>query len=239
MHSACSINNTSAAPNNERPVLVVIPTYERILVALYSASLRVAFVSIPSQKTSAELLPVLEKLFSENGIVLHDMAYIAVWRGPAPFTTLRVGITTINGIAFATGIKLVGVDGLKLLALKQRTSDATVVVLLNAFCRDLYVGICRPGSDEVYTACLSVEKTIELLAQEKGKIILTGNGTQMYRRELDGLATVEYGPMLTDEELCDAVFAQGTQEKCVEQVAPLYLKEASYGKQWCRSDGFD
>lgn len=230
MHSACSINNTSVAPNNERPVLVVIPTYERIIIALYSACSRTALVSIPSQKASAELLPILEKIFLENGIVLHDVAYITVWRGPAPFTTLRVGITTINGIAFATGIKIMGIDGLKLLALKHRRSDATVVILLNAFCRDLYVGICRPGSDEVYTACLSVEKTLELLAQEKRKLILVGNGTQMYRGELDALPAVEYGHMLTDEELCDAVFAQGTQEQCVDHVAPLYLKEANYSQ---------
>ncbi len=42
-----------------------------------------------------------------------DLAFIAAHQGPAPFTTLRVCLTTVNGFAFATGMPLIGINGLQ------------------------------------------------------------------------------------------------------------------------------
>jgi tRNA threonylcarbamoyladenosine biosynthesis protein TsaB len=64
---------------------------------------------------SRELIPLCAALLMEVEKSLSDISYIAINQGPAPFTTLRTVITTVNGIAYATNIPLIGIDGLALL----------------------------------------------------------------------------------------------------------------------------
>ena len=45
------------------------------------------------------------------GLTLGDVTLLAVGLGPGPFTGLRVGLATIEGLpAFATGLPVVGVS---------------------------------------------------------------------------------------------------------------------------------
>ncbi len=59
------------------------------------------------------------------GLTLGDVTLLAVGLGPGPFTGLRVGLATIEGLAFATGLPVVGVSGLDALALAAARADAS------------------------------------------------------------------------------------------------------------------
>jgi tRNA threonylcarbamoyl adenosine modification protein YeaZ len=68
-----------------------------------------------------EVLAVLDA----SGLTLRDVTLLAVGLGPGPFTGLRVGLATIEGLAFATGLPVVGVSGLDALALAAARADAS------------------------------------------------------------------------------------------------------------------
>ena len=55
-------------------------------------------------------------LVAEDGATLDDVQLLAVGLGPGAFTGLRVGLATMQGLAFATGLPIVGVSGLDALA---------------------------------------------------------------------------------------------------------------------------
>jgi tRNA threonylcarbamoyladenosine biosynthesis protein TsaB len=57
------------------------------------------------------------------GLTLGDVTLLAVGLGPGPFTGLRVGLATIEGLAFATGLPVVGVSGLDALAVGAARTD--------------------------------------------------------------------------------------------------------------------
>jgi tRNA threonylcarbamoyl adenosine modification protein YeaZ len=59
------------------------------------------------------------------GLTLRDVTLLAVGLGPGPFTGLRVGLATIEGLAFATGLPVVGVSGLDALALAAARTDVS------------------------------------------------------------------------------------------------------------------
>ncbi len=71
-----------------------------------------------SSRPQAERLPGdLISLLAHTGIALHDIDVFAVATGPGSFTGLRIGIATMQGLAFAAGKPLVGISGFDALAL--------------------------------------------------------------------------------------------------------------------------
>lgn len=65
----------------------------------------------------AEHLPAdLMSLLEHAGVSLADIAIFAVAIGPGSFTGLRIGIATMQGLAFAEGKPLVGISGFDALA---------------------------------------------------------------------------------------------------------------------------
>ena len=59
------------------------------------------------------------------GLTLGDVTLLAVGLGPGPFTGLRVGLATIEGLAFATGLPVVGVSGLDALAVAAARAEVS------------------------------------------------------------------------------------------------------------------
>ncbi|MFH1366466.1 MAG: tRNA (adenosine(37)-N6)-threonylcarbamoyltransferase complex dimerization subunit type 1 TsaB [Patescibacteria group bacterium] len=57
---------------------------------------------------SEKLLPLLDSLLKENKIKLKDLKAIFVVVGPGPFTSLRIGITVANTLAFSLNIHVIG-----------------------------------------------------------------------------------------------------------------------------------
>ena len=66
---------------------------------------------------SSSIIPSIEKILKESKINLKDIDAFVVGLGPGSFTSLRVGLATIKGLAFATGKPLVGVPSLDAIAL--------------------------------------------------------------------------------------------------------------------------
>lgn len=53
---------------------------------------------------SQTLLPLVERLLSDARLKLSDLDLLAVSVGPGSFTGLRIGVSTIKGLAFASGL---------------------------------------------------------------------------------------------------------------------------------------
>lgn len=65
---------------------------------------------------SATLLPMIESLLSNAGLSLSDLGLIAVAGGPGSFTGVRIGVSTVKGLAFPGNIPAVSVSSLESLA---------------------------------------------------------------------------------------------------------------------------
>lgn len=163
--------------------LVLHNTYHSVEIALFKDSTLKASHSLDKMVASKSLIPELNNLLQSANQALSDLDFIGVNQGPGPFTTLRVVITTANGLAFATGIPLIGVDGLDALIQELETpAYGTCVALLNAFNNDVYFGIkteqgLRKGVQNIVTL------TQELI-NTQGMIQLMGNGAQLYHDQL-------------------------------------------------------
>lgn len=152
--------------------------YEAVDIALFRNTTLLLHVSIPKHEASALLISHVQNLLLQAELSITDLSYIVVNQGPGPFTTLRVLIATMNGIAFSSTIPLVGVDGLHALLI-QYQSDQKTIALLNAYNKDVYFGIKEHG--RITTGCTSLRA---FLQEQSGPITFIGNGTQIYESEI-------------------------------------------------------
>jgi tRNA threonylcarbamoyladenosine biosynthesis protein TsaB len=183
-------------------------------------------------KTNATklLIPELDKLLSELKIRLSNLDFIAASAGPAPFTTLRVLLSTLNGIAMATNIPLIEINSLEVLLKKNLQNEYKyTLVLLNAFSKDTYYALQTPDKSKI--GCANIEDLIHaitnLIGNEKIKII--GNGINIFQtnlKELDSYIPVENPEYTTLQQVADAAIKKWNQQELTAKILPIYLKDA-------------
>jgi len=221
--------------SNKRYVLAVQSTYQEVQVALFQENRQVEKKNIEKTDSSADLIPVLNQMLFSSNITLNDLSFIAVNKGPAPFTTLRVVIASMNGIAFATSIPVVGINGIKALLMEaDENHRVPTIVLLDAFSNDVYYGF-RDAEGSIKTGCMPVFtflQEMKVLFEDK-MVKFVGNGVIVHKELIES----EFGSqaMIVDTfSTCsiDSIARIGIEKwnkKCdvCKQVFPLYLK-----KQW-------
>jgi tRNA threonylcarbamoyladenosine biosynthesis protein TsaB len=85
--------------------------------ALAEDGIVVASAEGPDEQSHAErLLPALTELLAVRGLTFKDVDAFAVTTGPGSFTGLRVGIATAQGLAMATGARVIPVPTLDAIA---------------------------------------------------------------------------------------------------------------------------
>jgi tRNA threonylcarbamoyladenosine biosynthesis protein TsaB len=103
----------------------------------------------PSRPASRRLPGDLLALLAEPGLAATDVDVFAVASGPGSLTGLRVGIATVQGLAFATGKPVVGVPALEALAVQAWQRGAAPAGTLVGACMNAFRG-------EVYWAAYRV-----------------------------------------------------------------------------------
>ena len=90
---------------------------------------------------SERLLPALDRVLRDAGLDLGALGGIAVSIGPGSFTGLRIGLSTAKGIAYATGLPLVGVPTLEAMAWTVPYARFPVCPVLDARKQEIYAAL--------------------------------------------------------------------------------------------------
>jgi len=73
---------------------------------------------------SARLLGAVDRLLRAESLAIADIGAFAVAAGPGSFTGIRIGLSTVKALAFASGKPVVPVSSLRALALKLTLTGA-------------------------------------------------------------------------------------------------------------------
>lgn len=134
---------------------------------------------------SERLLAEIDHILSRAGLTIQDIDVFAAAIGPGSFTGLRVGLSTIKGLVFATGKKIVSVPTLEAFAWNLPYSIYQVCPLLDARKREVYAAIFRWAGDnfirELNEQPMKIDSLLEKISEPT---IFIGEGVEIYKANI-------------------------------------------------------
>ena len=192
--------------------------------------------NIDNGLTQSELvLPMAEALLSQLKMSFADVELYAVTVGPGSFTGVRIGVSTVKGLAFGRDIPCAPVSTLEALAENAAGLTGLIVPCMDARRGQFYTatfaataeGISRMTPDRA----ISAEELAEELRSYEGDIYITGDGYDVAHRLLTSLGVkLAVTPYLLRSQnavsiarVAEKMHAQGL---CVSEreLAPSYLR---------------
>jgi len=81
---------------------------------------------------TVELAPALEQLYMRCDVSNADLKALAIATGPGSFTSLRIGMSVVKGMALALHLPVIGIPSLDVLAAAQPVNDLPLAAVLKA-----------------------------------------------------------------------------------------------------------
>lgn len=133
---------------------------------------------------SRTLLPMLEDMLKNTEKKIADVDLIAVAHGPGSFTGIRIGVSTVKGLAWAAQKSCVGVSTLEAMAWHGASSGGLICPVMDARSSQVYNALFEID-DDARPKRLTEDRAISLseLAQELRadgrEPLLVGDGAKL------------------------------------------------------------
>jgi len=118
--------------------LLALDTATEVCTVALSLDGEILERSEPGGQHAERILPMVDALLAEAGLVLTQLDALAFGRGPGSFTGLRIGAGVVQGLAFGADLPVVPVSSLA--ALAQGQGSARVLAAFDARMQQVYWG---------------------------------------------------------------------------------------------------
>jgi tRNA threonylcarbamoyladenosine biosynthesis protein TsaB len=152
-------------------------------VALVEDDVLVAEVLLTSRQTHARrLMKAVDNVLSMTASHLSDLDGFAVSVGPGSFTGLRIGISTVKGLAFSVGKPIAAVITLDALAFQFPYARTLICSMLNARKKAVYAALYRAGQNGavVRVSDYTVISPLDWLCHITEPCLFVGDGMAEY-----------------------------------------------------------
>jgi tRNA threonylcarbamoyladenosine biosynthesis protein TsaB len=134
---------------------------------------------------SSQLMPAIDYVLKTLGLGPRQLDGFAIALGPGSFTGLRIGMSTVKGLATATSKPIVGVPTLEAMAWDFPFCPHLICPLIDARMKEVYAAWFRAKEGAVLRQSedLVLPPSV-LLEGVKEETLFFGSGAQRYREEI-------------------------------------------------------
>jgi tRNA threonylcarbamoyladenosine biosynthesis protein TsaB len=138
--------------------------------------------SVSHQTHSRHLMEMVHQVLGNAGVGMASVDGFAVTIGPGSFTGLRIGISSIKGLAYAVDKPVVGASSLEALARQSIPASDNICALIDARKGEVYAALYNfTGGALIREQDEIVLSTDDLLKQIERPCIFLGSGAVLYR----------------------------------------------------------
>jgi len=131
---------------------------------------------------SHSVMPAVAFLLEALGLRPSAVEGYAVASGPGSFTGLRVGLSTVQGLALASGRPCLGLSALDVLAARIRGAAPSLVAMMDAYRDEVYAGVYDPEGR--LQGSWRAEAPAALVGSLPEDVAFLGDGALRYRDEI-------------------------------------------------------
>jgi tRNA threonylcarbamoyladenosine biosynthesis protein TsaB len=148
-------------------------------------SLSAELTIVKSQTHSKHLMELIQSVLEIAGFGLADLDGLAVTIGPGSFTGLRIGISTIKGLAHALARPVVGISTLEALAWQCGQTSYLICPLLDARKGEVYGAIYCFNEGQLIQKTGPRAMIPEAVVEDiKSPCVFIGTGARLYRQDI-------------------------------------------------------
>lgn len=150
----------------------------------------IAEVRLNVKSTHSErLMTTIDTTLKQASISLTEIDAFAVAIGPGSFTGLRIGLSTVKGLSYATGKPIVSVPSLEAFAWNFPYCKYPVCPMLDARKKEVYTALFQWENDGfirlINEVAISVDRLLERIKViSDKKILFTGEGAHLYKDKI-------------------------------------------------------
>ena len=198
-------------------------------------SLLSEFILDREETHSKHLMDMIKASLRMSGLNFSDLDGFAVTRGPGSFTGLRIGISTIKGLAVALEKPVVGVSSLEALALQVSYSRDLICPILDARKGEVYFSRYRflngHLKNQTKERVAPPDKAVDDLSES---CLFVGNGALLYKEIiLEKMGKfASFAPLIqntirasTMAYLSMAKFEKNDTDD-IEKISPYYIRKS-------------
>lgn len=140
---------------------------------------------INNKKTHSEkLMPMIDNVLKNSDTDIQDIDLLAVANGPGSFTGLRIGVSTVKGLAHAINKPIVGISTLECLAYNLFDVGGVIAPIMDARRSQVYNAVYKWEKGEfkevIPPRAVSLETCLNDLENEE-KVYFLGDGVPVYK----------------------------------------------------------
>ncbi|MBR6668703.1 MAG: tRNA (adenosine(37)-N6)-threonylcarbamoyltransferase complex dimerization subunit type 1 TsaB [Clostridia bacterium] len=182
---------------------------------------------------SVNLLPMIDTALQSAGMAVADLDRVAVVSGPGSFTGVRIGVSTVKGLAHAHNTPCVAVDALECMAAGAGEFDGVICPIQDARAGQVYGAAFKAGSVRperlMEDTPLKLEEYVAHIKNLGERFLFLGDGMPVHRAKLGKLlgdSAVFAQPQLAFLRPACAAYLAALAEETVDYLAlePLYLR---------------
>jgi tRNA threonylcarbamoyladenosine biosynthesis protein TsaB len=178
---------------------------------------------------------MIRLVIKHSGLNLSDLNGFAVTRGPGSFTGLRIGISSVKGLAAAQGKPIVGVSSLDALARQVSCSPYLICSFIDARREEVYSSryrfkdgnLKKEGKEQVISPADALDEINE-------PCIFVGSGAVLYQKAIkDKLGEYAYFAQMDENTIRASTVARLSMNRFesndtddTETFVPKYLRKS-------------
>jgi tRNA threonylcarbamoyladenosine biosynthesis protein TsaB len=184
------------------------------------------------------ILPLIDSVLQRAGTGLSDVEGLAVSIGPGSFTGVRIGLSTVKGLAYGADMPAVGISTLQAIAARVVGFQGMVCPILDARKCEVYAAVFRKQGNQLERltedGLMPILSFLEELRnlEKRAPYLFIGDGVDAFRPVIQETADLQI--CIADEETMPTVAASvallgerqfiDCRESQLGDLVPVYLR---------------
>jgi tRNA threonylcarbamoyladenosine biosynthesis protein TsaB len=184
---------------------------------------------------SAQLMPAVDFVLKTAGCRADELDAFAVALGPGSFTGLRIGVSTVKGLAVAATKPVVGIPTLEAMAQAFPYCPRLICPMLDARMKEVYAAFFEAADGTISRRSDDLVLGVsDLLSDAKEETLFFGTGAKRYRErivEIMGDLAHFASPEISGARASSVGFlALGKLRRGevanIDEIEPIYIRES-------------